>query len=66
MFNVKTGGYDTLYIELQECENVEKTISVPDSGLNLDFNREGELVGIESINRYEDFPTEWLEEAGLK
>lgn len=65
MFNVKTGNHKVLYIQIID-NKIEKTIDVPDTGLQLDFNKDNQLVGIESIQRDEDFPDEWLEEAGLK
>lgn len=65
MFNVKIGGANVLYIQLEK-ENIEETVEIPDTGLCLDFNSDGELIGIESIQRDKDFSDEWLEEAGLK
>jgi len=58
---LKLSPHDTGYIEFSE-EKAEESISIPDTGLVLDFNDKMQLIGIETIQASKDLPKNLLDQ----
>jgi uncharacterized protein YuzE len=56
-------GYIRLVSYETDPEERLTTLSIEGRSINLDFNRNGELVGIETLAASDDFPEELLEKA---
>ena len=62
LFKVKKNEHNTAYITIAEGDKAERTVTIPDTGLVLDFNKDDELIGIESIDFEGDFTDGFVEE----
>jgi len=62
LFKVEKNEDNTGYISISEGEKAERSITIPDSGLVLDFSKDDELIGVESIDFEGDFPDKFIEE----